>query len=70
MTVNTKSKVALAGRRGARQKALRRFFRNPLSVVGLILVGVLLFAAIFAPLVSPHNPSEQSLFEKTRQTFR
>ena len=47
-----------------RQRVLRRFFRNPLSVIGLVVVLVLLFIAIFAPLVAPHDPAKQHLIEK------
>lgn len=35
------------------QDALRRFFRNRLAVVGLVIVGMFLFMAIFADLIAP-----------------
>lgn len=69
MTTKMIQKSQAAGKRGARRKALRRFFKNPLSVVGLVLVGVLTLAAVFAPLISPHDPAEQSLFEKRSKPF-
>jgi peptide/nickel transport system permease protein len=34
----------------------RRFFRNPLGVVGLVIVIVLLFTAAFAPWLVTHDP--------------
>ena len=34
-----------------------------------MLVGILVFSAVFAPLISPHNPSEQSLFDKRAEPF-
>ena len=52
-----------------RQRVLRRFFRNPLSVMGLVVVLVLLFIAIFAPLVAPHDPAKQHLIEKRAKPF-
>ncbi len=55
-------------RRG-RSRALRRFFRNPLSVTGLVLVVVLTLTAMFAPFLSPRDPAHQSLFEKRAKPF-
>ncbi|MGD8446460.1 MAG: ABC transporter permease [Desulfobacterales bacterium] len=52
-----------------RQRVLRRFFRNPLSVMGLVVVLILLFIAIFAPLVAPHDPAKQHLIEKRAKPF-
>ena len=52
-----------------RQRVLRRFFRNPLSVMGLVVVLALLFIAIFAPLVAPHDPAKQHLIEKRAKPF-
>jgi peptide/nickel transport system permease protein len=39
--------------------ALVRTWRNPLGMFGVIILGILLFAAIFAPLVSPYDPIVQ-----------
>ncbi len=52
-----------------RRRALYRFIRNPLSVTGLIIVFVLTVAAIAAPLVSPHDPAAQQLFDKRSKPF-
>ena len=52
-----------------RQRVLRRFFCNPLSVIGLVVVLVLLFVAIFAPLVAPQDPAKQHLIEKRAKPF-
>ncbi|HEY7945511.1 MAG TPA: ABC transporter permease, partial [Casimicrobiaceae bacterium] len=44
----------------AEQTPLRRiasdFAANPVAVFGLILLGLILLIAIFAPLISPQNP--------------
>ncbi|MFA9438338.1 ABC transporter permease [Uliginosibacterium sp. sgz301328] len=42
-------------------RALRRLFRNPLTVVGLIVVALLILVAIFAPLLANHDPLVQNL---------
>lgn len=37
----------------------RRFRKNRLAVVGLVIVAVLVLTAIFAPLIAPSNPDAQ-----------
>jgi peptide/nickel transport system permease protein len=44
----------------------REFSRSALAKTGLILVFVVLFVAIFAPFVAPHNPTTQNL-DNSRQ---
>ncbi|WP_417310489.1 nickel transporter permease [Devosia sp.] len=34
----------------------RRFVRNPLGVIGLLIVALLILTAIFAPLIATHDP--------------
>lgn len=41
--------------------ALRRLLRNKLAIVGMIILGVFLLCALFAPLVSPYDPTSQEL---------
>lgn len=38
-----------------------RFVQNKLAVLGLAIIVVLILAAIFAPLLAPHDPLEQDL---------
>lgn len=38
-----------------------RMRRNPLAVIGLVIVAVLLFMAAFAPWLAPHDPIAQNL---------
>ncbi len=45
----------------------KRFKRDKSAVIGLIIVSLMIFLAIFGPLLSPHDPSEQSLAQR-RQT--
>jgi peptide/nickel transport system permease protein len=44
--------------------AWRRFRRNRLALVGLLIVGALVASAVFAPWLAPQDPAKQSLFEK------
>jgi ABC-type dipeptide/oligopeptide/nickel transport system permease subunit len=39
--------------------AFRRTYRNPLGMFGLVILSVLIFMAIFAPLISPYDPIAQ-----------
>jgi peptide/nickel transport system permease protein len=41
---------------GAARLALRRFFRHRPALVGLTLLALLIFAALCAPLIAPHDP--------------
>ena len=36
----------------------RRLFRQRSAVLGLILLGLLIFSAIFAPLIAPYDPEQ------------
>jgi len=57
-----------SGRR-VRSRAWRRLYRNPLSVVGLVLVAGLLATAVMAPYLAPQDPASQSLFDKRAKPF-
>jgi peptide/nickel transport system permease protein len=41
--------------------ALRKVIRNPGAIIGFVLVGSLIFVAIFAPLLAPYSPIDQNL---------
>lgn len=41
------------------QRAARRFSRNRVSVAAAIVLLVIVLAAIFAPLIAPHDPTQQ-----------
>lgn len=43
-------------KRSPQALVLRRFLHHPLAVAGAIFLIVLLFCAIFAPWIAPHNP--------------
>jgi peptide/nickel transport system permease protein len=39
----------------------RRFIRHKLAVAGLIVLGIFILAALFAPLIAPYDPYKQNL---------
>jgi peptide/nickel transport system permease protein len=44
--------------------AWRRFRRNRLALIGLLIVAVILMSAILAPWLAPQDPAKQTLVEK------
>lgn len=46
----------------------RRFFKHPTAVIGFILLVILIFSAIFAPLLAPYDPNAQDLLN-TNKSF-
>jgi peptide/nickel transport system permease protein len=47
--------------RGRWSSARRALLRSPLALCGAVLVAILLFLAIFAPLLTPYNPTAMDL---------
>ncbi len=41
---------------GPWRRAWRQFLRQRSAIIGMIMIGVLAFTAIFAPLIAPHDP--------------
>jgi peptide/nickel transport system permease protein len=41
--------------------ARQRLLRSPSAVIGLILIGLFVFVAVFAPLLAPYEPGDQNL---------
>jgi peptide/nickel transport system permease protein len=46
------------------QRAIRTFVKNRPAVLGLILIILLALVAIFAPIVAPHDPLDQSVRDR------
>lgn len=46
---------------GAALRFLRDLARSWAGLIGLVLVGVLLIAVVFAPLITPHGPADQEV---------
>ena len=41
--------------------AFQRLRRSPAAIVGVVMIAILVFLAIFAPFVAPYSPTEQNL---------
>lgn len=41
--------------------AFQRLRHSPAAIVGVVMIAILVFLAIFAPLVAPYSPTEQNL---------
>ncbi len=41
--------------------AFQRLRRSPAAIVGVVMIAILVFLALFAPLVAPYSPTEQNL---------
>ena len=44
-----------------RRKVVRRLLRNPLAITGLVVLGIAVLAAVFAPWLAPHEPTDTHL---------
>ncbi len=61
-----------AGTRDTRRRRLRiigLLLRSQGGMVGLVLVALAVLAAIFAPVLSPHNPAEQNIVDRLKPPF-
>lgn len=45
----------------ARAQIMRRMLRNRKAVIGAVFLALIVLSAVFAPLISPHDPYEQNL---------
>ena len=52
------------GKRIQRSEALRRLVQNRAALLGLLVVLLVVFGALFAPLLAPHDPTEQDLSKR------
>ena len=50
---------APTGRGQPRPGRVRRLRRNPVAIVGAVIVGLFVLVAIFAPLIAPHDPVQR-----------
>jgi peptide/nickel transport system permease protein len=41
--------------------ALRRLFRNKLAIIGMVILGLFVFCALFAPWIAPYDPIDQDV---------
>ncbi len=48
-------------RRAANSRSLKRWYQNGPLLAGMIIVGIVVVVAVFAPLISPYDPIKQDL---------
>ena len=53
--------------RKSKNTALRRLMKDKLALVGLVILILIFFCAIFAPFLAPHAPLEQTLSWRLRE---
>lgn len=53
-----------AGKSGLWRRVIHALSKNPLAIFGLTLILVVVFSAIFAPWIAPHNPFDVNLKEQ------
>jgi peptide/nickel transport system permease protein len=58
--------AASVGRRWGRSETLRSLRRDKAAMLGLAFIAVLVFAAVFAPLVAPASPSEVVVLDRLK----
>jgi len=49
--------------RSPSRDTLRRLFKNKLAVAGMVILGIVLFIAVFAPLLAIHDPNENGVYK-------
>jgi peptide/nickel transport system permease protein len=59
----------LQSKLGQNYLALLRLRRNPLAMIGLFITATLIFIAIFAPVIAPHDPITQELARRLLPPF-
>jgi peptide/nickel transport system permease protein len=42
---------------------IRRLFRNKLAIAGMVILGIIIFVALFAPLLAAQDPNENGVFK-------
>ena len=45
---------------------IEKLFKNKTGLAGLIIISLFALAAIFAPVISPHNPIENALYDQLK----
>ena len=50
--------------------ALRRLFRNKLAIIGMVILGLFVFCALFAPWIAPYDPIAQDVTRRREPPSR
>lgn len=67
MAAKTEQIASLDGDRPpttVRSRILRAFLRNKIALVGLFIVGLMVFAALFAPQIAPYSPNKTNVADR------
>lgn len=49
--------------RGLIEDIVRRFVRNPVGMIGFVIISILILSAIFGPIIAPYDPTGMVNFE-------
>jgi peptide/nickel transport system permease protein len=49
--------------RSPTKDVLRRLFRNKLAIAGMLILGIIIFVAVFAPLLASQDPNEYGVYK-------
>ena len=60
----TQNSLVATRRRSPLSDVVRQFRRNGLAMIGLAIVLLLVFTAVFAPFLAPQDPAKQNLADK------
>ena len=63
-TIDTAPENNMSEKRTTAQTLLSLAKKNKLSTIGLVMFGLILLAAIFAPLIAPHDPLAQNILDR------
>lgn len=66
---SSNEKLAIIARSPA-ELVLRRLFRNKLAIAGMIIIGIVVFTAIFAPVLAKQPPNENGIFKTNLQALK
>ena len=50
--------------------AWRRLLRDKLAIAGMVIIGLFVFAAVFAPLLAPYDPTSQTILQRRQPPSR
>ncbi|MBI4639952.1 MAG: ABC transporter permease [Candidatus Tectomicrobia bacterium] len=48
----------------SRARLWHKFMKNPIGLLGLLILATVVFCAVFSPWVAPHSPTKQSLINR------
>jgi peptide/nickel transport system permease protein len=61
--LRNKERIATPLNQSPGKLVLRRLFRNKLAIVGMVIIGIVVFVAIFAPLLAKQTPDKNGIYK-------